>query len=142
MTRIPQNRLFIGIFDQCPLRRPHPSRILTLRPAGISFIVKEKGDHVMPLQENLAANIKRIRQFHQLSLAELAESAGVGKSSLQAIEAGNANSRLDTVETIEQNLSLEEGSTLASPPDTDLPALDAPKLLLSSVPALRRLPPE
>lgn len=96
----------------------------------------------MPLQENLAANIKRIRQFHQLSLAELAESAGVGKSSLQAIEAGNANSRLDTVETIEQNLSLEEGSTLASPPDTDLPALDAPKLLLSSVPALRRLPPE
>ena len=96
----------------------------------------------MSLKTNLSVNLKRLRDFHKQSLSAFSVSAGIGKSSLQSLEKGKGNPRLDTISTMETSLHLKEGALLSSPPDTPLPPLDAPHVLLSCVPALRDLPPE
>lgn len=94
----------------------------------------------MSLKNNLSTHLKQLRLLRRMTICEFSESIGIGKSSLQNMEAGRCNPRLDTVDLIENNLNLEEGSLLS--PDANarpLPPLNHPQLLLASIPALCKL---
>ena len=94
----------------------------------------------MSLGNNLSIHLKQLRQLRQMTICEFSATIGIGKSSLQNMEAGRCNPRLDTVTLIENNLNLEEGSLLSpSINQESLPCLDEPKMLLAAVPALCRL---
>lgn len=58
----------------------------------------------MPVDPNL---LKAARLLAELSLDELAERAGVGRRSLAAMEAGNSDCMLSTMELVKQALEAE-----------------------------------
>ncbi|MCH9648441.1 MAG: XRE family transcriptional regulator [Deltaproteobacteria bacterium] len=62
----------------------------------------------------IAGNIKELRQAAGLSLGELAQEAGIGKSTLHALESGTANPSIETLWSVANALDVGFGR-LAEP---------------------------
>ena len=92
----------------------------------------------MSLKKNLSIQLKRIREMQKKNIVEFSESLGIAKSTLQRLEAGQANPTLDLIAVIEKNLNLEEGSLLLDPCDRYATILP----LLNDIPVLKTLSPE
>ena len=60
----------------------------------------------MELKRNFSENIRNFRTSRGSSLEEFADIVGIGKTTLQDIENGKANSTLDTIETIAKGLNV------------------------------------
>ena len=67
----------------------------------------------------VAANIRRLRQDAELTLAELASASGLGKSTLAQLESGRANPSVETLWAIAAALRVPFGELVAE----DRPAL-------------------
>lgn len=65
--------------------------------------------------EIVAANLRRLRHAHDLSMAQLAERSGVAVSTLSRIEAGGSNPRLETLWALAASLSVPLGELVARP---------------------------
>jgi transcriptional regulator with XRE-family HTH domain len=65
----------------------------------------------------IAANVRRRREAAGLSLAQLAELAGIAKGTVSAIEAGEANPTVDTVYALAAALGCAMAELLADAPD-------------------------
>ena len=61
----------------------------------------------MGLKQNFSENIRSFRTSRGSSLEEFADIIGIGKTTLQDIENGKANSTLDTIETIAKGLNVD-----------------------------------
>lgn len=68
------------------------------------------------LRARVADTIRRLRQRSGRSLADLATGAGIGKSTLHAIEAGEANPGIETLWSLARALGVPFGALL-EPPD-------------------------
>jgi transcriptional regulator with XRE-family HTH domain len=69
----------------------------------------------MEIGEIIAVNLKRIREERHLSLAQLAEQAGVSKVILSQIEKGDSNPTINTIWKITGALQLPYTSLLEPP---------------------------
>ena len=65
------------------------------------------------LKENLRQNVKAIRKYQKKSLEEFSEEIGIARSTLQDVESGHSNPRLDTLEVIAMNLDIPLQQLLA-----------------------------
>lgn len=70
---------------------------------------------MMTVAHDVGRNIRRSREQAGLSLADLATAAGVGKSTLHAIEQGDANPTLSTLWSLATALRVPLGSLLDQP---------------------------
>lgn len=95
----------------------------------------------MSLCRNLATNLKTIRSFQNKTIAGFSETLGIGRSTLQELEAGKGNPTLATVSLMEANLHLPPGALLSRGAAVPLPHLTAVRMLISSSPLLFNLPP-
>lgn len=77
----------------------------------------KSSDNPENLKQNLSANLKAIRLAQKKSMVDFAEQLGIARSTLQDIENGQCNTRLDTIEVISQSLKLDP-SFLLSPSET------------------------
>lgn len=71
------------------------------------------------LLATVAANIRSLRERRGLSLSELATRAGIGKSTLSMLEAGNANPSIETLWAIGSALGVPFGQII----ETQAPAV-------------------
>lgn len=78
-----------------------------IRPKEISTM----NSHV----EALAANVKRLRETHGLSLSELGERSGVAKATLFKVERGQTNPTLDTMLSIASTFDVTVADLIALP---------------------------
>lgn len=67
------------------------------------------------MKDALAANVRRLRVAHHLSLSELARATGVSKATLSGIERGNANPTVETLAALAGALHVAIGELLAEP---------------------------
>ena len=67
------------------------------------------------LTENVAVNLKRIRQSKGMSLDQASEQTGVSKSMLSQIEKGTANPSLGVLGKITSGLRIEFQELIATP---------------------------
>ena len=72
----------------------------------------------MSIRENLARRLREIKEELGLSLTEFSEELEISRTLLQAILAGKANPRADTIEHIAKKLKISPISLLAPSPDT------------------------
>ena len=70
---------------------------------------------IEPVLTTVGRTLKRLRLAQGLSLADLAEGAGVSKSSLSLIERGEGNPSVETLWRIAQGLGQPLGALLAEP---------------------------
>ena len=61
----------------------------------------------------LAANIKRLREERGVSLSELAQNAGIGKSTLSMLESGSTNPNIETLWAIAAALGVPFGDLVS-----------------------------
>lgn len=82
------------------------------------------------LRERVARRVRELRQRSGRSLADLATAAGIGKSTLHAIEAGDANPGIETLWSLAQALGVAFGDLLepATPQVRVVRAADAPRV--------------
>ena len=88
----------------------------------------------------LSKNVKVVRKSRKLSQEKFALKAGVGKSTIHAIETCTENTSLGTIILMEKNLGLLPGTLLADLPEGSLALLSVAYSLLSTFPALATLP--
>jgi transcriptional regulator with XRE-family HTH domain len=69
-----------------------------------------------PIQQTLAANLRRLRIARQLSLSELARATGISKATLSSIESGNSNPTVDTLGGLAGALRVTVGELLEELP--------------------------
>lgn len=67
------------------------------------------------MKQALAANLRRLRVAHHLSLSELARATGVSKATLSGIERGNANPTVETLAAVAGELRTSVGELLSEP---------------------------
>lgn len=67
------------------------------------------------MKEALAANLRRLRIAHRLSLSDLARATGVSKATLSGIERGNANPTVETLAALSEALRVSVGELLERP---------------------------
>lgn len=92
----------------------------------------------MPISENLAAMIKRIKDEHQMSMLELSRELGISKSSLESYISGAGNPRANTLE-----LLAEKGGVSVAELVSGLPSgWEEAEILLRAAKELGFLPPE
>ena len=77
----------------------------------------------------LAANVRRRRDAAGLSLAELADAAGIAKGSVAAIEGGRANPTVETISALARALGCTPGDLLTDTPDPMLVEVRATQAL-------------
>ncbi|MBT2400095.1 helix-turn-helix transcriptional regulator [Streptomyces sp. ISL-100] len=58
------------------------------------------------IQEMLAANLRRARALHGLSLSELSRRSGIGKATLSQLESGSGNPTIETVFSLSSALGM------------------------------------
>ncbi len=82
------------------------------------------------LRQRIAETVRELRTRSGQSLAELATQAGIGKSTLHAIEAGEANPGIETLWALASALGVPFGTLLEppSPPVRVVRAGDAPRV--------------
>lgn len=73
-------------------------------------------DNAAAVRERVAATVRSLRQEQRRSLQDLAESAGIGKSTLHAIESGDANPGIETLWALARALDVPFGALLEPPP--------------------------
>ncbi|MET9514799.1 XRE family transcriptional regulator [Streptomyces sp. NPDC002994] len=74
-------------------------------------------DHRGSIQEMLAANLRRARALHGLSLSELSRRSGIGKATLSQLESGSGNPTIETVFSLSRALEMPVSDLLdARPP--------------------------
>ena len=95
----------------------------------------------MSLKDNLSSQLKLYRKLRNETIVEFSSSLGIAKSTLQEFEVGKGNPTLDTIDTMEKNLHIDEGSLLSGKEHVPASFGDM-KRLLSAVPALSALPAE
>lgn len=69
------------------------------------------------LLDSLAANVRRLREMHGLSLSQMGERSGVAKGTLFKVERGTTNPNLDTLQAIAHTFEVHVTQLLA-PPET------------------------
>lgn len=67
------------------------------------------------LLEHLAANVRRLRDMHGMSLSQLGEKSGVAKGTLFKVERGQTNANIETLQAIAQTFDIHV-TELLSPP--------------------------
>lgn len=85
---------------------------------------------MVPANEVLAGNVRRLRHAMRMSMSELAAATGVGKATLSAIESGQANPRFDTLVALAEAMDVEVGELTDPPEYEDVRVLlpdDAPR---------------
>lgn len=93
------------------------------------------------LMEPIAVNLQRLRVGNGLSLAALAQRAGVGKSTIFNLEHGQGNPAIDTLWSLARALDVPIGALLADSTMRDISVLrhgDAPLLTDNGRDSLRR----
>jgi transcriptional regulator with XRE-family HTH domain len=68
------------------------------------------------VRQRIARTIRSVRTASGRSLAEVARAAGIGKSTLHAIESGRANPGIETLWTLARALGVPFGALLEPPP--------------------------
>lgn len=64
----------------------------------------------------LAGNVRRLREMHGLSLAQMSERSGIAKATLFKVERGGTNPTLDTIVAIAETFDVPVQSLIATPP--------------------------
>ena len=90
------------------------------------------------LKKNLGANIKRYRRQKGKSMEDFAEEICIARSTLQEMEAGRSNPRLDTLEVISKSLDVSPQLLLSSPSQIEMYAKEY--ALLEQIQAFAQLP--
>ena len=67
------------------------------------------------LKENLSYNMKALRRRHKKTLDGWADELGIARSTLQEVESGRSNTRLDTLEVIAKGLNISAQQLIAPP---------------------------
>ena len=67
------------------------------------------------IDDQLAANVRRLRIARHLSLSELARATGIGKATLSSIENGRANPTVGTLAAVAQVLGVQVAELLEEP---------------------------
>src|SRR3954452_7488758 len=67
------------------------------------------------IDDQLAANVRRLRIARHLSLSELARATGIGKATLSSIENGRANPTVGTLAAVAEALRVPVAELLAQP---------------------------
>lgn len=78
-------------------------------------MVDEVAAETAALRDRVAETVRRLRSRSGQSLAELATAAGIAKSTLHAIEAGQANPGIETLWSLAKALGVPFGSLLEPP---------------------------
>ncbi len=84
-------------------------------PAPAALRTAAPPDDPAALRTRVAESVRSLRRRSGRSLAELAASAGIGKSTLHAIEAGDANPGIETLWSLAQALGVPFGALLEPP---------------------------
>lgn len=92
----------------------------------------------MPINKNIAATMRRIKQERHLSIAELAELLGVTKSTAQLYLKGEGNPRADTLELLAQGCGLSITELVSDP----LPGGEQAETMVGAAQLLSGLPLE
>ncbi|MFA9428666.1 helix-turn-helix domain-containing protein [Egicoccus sp. AB-alg2] len=90
----------------------------------------DNGEGAAELRARVAATVRELRSRAGRSLADVAAAAGIGKSTLHAIEAGDANPGIETLWALARALGVPFGALLEPPvpPVRVVRAGDAPRL--------------
>ncbi len=72
-------------------------------------------DNAATVRERVATTVRTLRQEQRRSLQDLAEAAGIGKSTLHAIESGDANPGIETLWALARALEVPFGALLEPP---------------------------
>lgn len=87
---------------------------LTADPSG--ELAGDPGDEVAALRARVAGTVRDLRTTAGRSLGDVAAAAGIGKSTLHAIEAGDANPGVETLWALARALGVPFGELLDPPP--------------------------
>lgn len=68
----------------------------------------------MPINKNIAAFLRRYREEHHLSIAELSAELGIAKSATAAYLSGDSNPRADTVEMIAEKCGVPAAEIISA----------------------------
>lgn len=92
----------------------------------------------MPISENLAGILRRIRAERQLSYTGFAEELGIPKSSLEAYLNGTGNPRADTLELLAKELHVPITEIVSGP----LPGQEQAETIMRAASLFSGLTPE
>lgn len=70
----------------------------------------------MPVNENIADFIKRYKEAHRLSIAELSAELGIAKSALAGYLSGECNPRADTLELLAEKCGVSVAEMISARP--------------------------
>ncbi len=76
---------------------------------------QDSADDAVALRQRIAATVRALRTDAGRSLADVAVAAGIGKSTLHAIEAGEANPGIETLWALARALDVPFGQLLEAP---------------------------
>lgn len=82
-------------------------------------------DQAGPIQEILAANVKRGRTLQGLSISELSRRSGIGKATLSQLESGNCNPTIETIFSLSRALEIPVSDLVDTRPPGDLTVVRA-----------------
>jgi transcriptional regulator with XRE-family HTH domain len=77
-------------------------------------------------RSQLAANIRRLRIAHRMSLSQLARQTAISKATLSGIESANGNPTFETLSALAAALGVELSELVASPPPAEIEIVRAP----------------
>jgi transcriptional regulator with XRE-family HTH domain len=81
-----------------------------------TFSMLEEDSRARAVQDQLAANLRRLRIARHLSLSELARATGMSKATLSGIENGRANPTVETLASLAAALRVSIVELLEEPP--------------------------
>jgi transcriptional regulator with XRE-family HTH domain len=73
----------------------------------------------------VAANLRRLRAGAELSIGQLAQRAGLSKSTVSALESGTANPNIETLWALAVALGTPFGQLITQPPETSVRLIKA-----------------
>lgn len=96
----------------------------------------------MPINENISDFIKRYKEEHKMSLAEMADEFGIAKSALESYLKGSGNPRADTLDLIAERSGVSAAEIISafSPGWEKAEIMERAARIFSDLPPERREP--
>lgn len=91
----------------------------TAQPQGVSNIVHKENSQRMSVLQHVSLNVRRLRHAAQLSQTALSEKSGVSRRMLVAIEAGEKNVSLATLDRVAEALEVAFSDLIQAPDARD-----------------------
>jgi transcriptional regulator with XRE-family HTH domain len=91
----------------------------TAQPLDVSNIVHKENSQRAPVLQHVSLNVRRLRHAADLSQTALAERSGVSRRMLVAIEAGETNVSLATLDRVAEALEVAFSDLIQAPEERD-----------------------